>query len=74
MKQYEIDVLGEVCPIPLMKTQKMMAEINCGEQLVIHTDFTRSVRNIMDLSRRMGYPIEVAEAGRGVWKIILTKN
>lgn len=73
MQKHELDVLGEVCPVPLLKTQKKMEELKQGETLIVHTDFTRSVRNIMDMAVKKGYPIQIEEVGSGAWQITLTK-
>lgn len=73
MSQHELDLLGEVCPVPLYKTQQKLEEMNQGETLVVYTDFTRSVRNIMNLSIKLNYPIDVQETRNGGWVITLTK-
>lgn len=74
MSAYKLDVSGEVCPIPLYETQKKMDSLQVGETLTITTNFTRSVRSIMDWSNRRGYDLTVSEAERGYWQITITKT
>ncbi|OEF97674.1 sulfurtransferase TusA family protein [Desulfuribacillus alkaliarsenatis] len=74
MDKYELDLLGEVCPVPLLKAQEKLAVMNSGDILIVHTDFTRSVRNIMNLCLKHDYPIDVKEVSSGVWELTVTKG
>lgn len=64
-----LDVLGEVCPVPLFRTQQAVGALKPGEGIEILTDFARAVRNIMDWCERAGHSFEVDELENGVWLI-----
>ncbi|MEG0271409.1 MAG: sulfurtransferase TusA family protein, partial [Clostridia bacterium] len=38
MAEFELDCLGEACPVPLMKTEKKLATLAKGDTLIVHID------------------------------------
>lgn len=74
MCNYKLVLLGEVCPIPLLKTKEKVAQLKVGETLSIETDFTRSVRNIINWCNKSGHDLTVDEVQTGVWQLIVTKK
>lgn len=66
-----LSVVGEVCPVPLLRTQEALAGMGPGETLTVETDFARSVRNIIDWCRRQGLPYRLEEQGGGLWRVII---
>lgn len=69
-----LDLVGEICPVPLIITQKKVADIEAGDSLLIETDYPRAVRNIMDWCRNNAHLYSVEEKGKGIWRIILIKS
>ncbi|MFZ5815566.1 MAG: sulfurtransferase TusA family protein [Bacillota bacterium] len=69
-----LSVLGEVCPVPLLRTQEALAAMDPGEVLVVETDFARSVRNIIDWCRARGMAYTVEECGSGIWRVTIRKG
>ncbi|MFZ5688119.1 MAG: sulfurtransferase TusA family protein [Bacillota bacterium] len=69
-----LDLVGEICPVPLILTQRKVAEMDSGDSLILETDYPRAVRNIMDWCRNNTHLYRVEERGKGVWRIILTKK
>lgn len=75
MAQYKLDAIGEVCPVPLMLVTRKMQELAPGDELMIRTDFSRAVRNILDWAARQGHEIvEVEEPEAGLWDISLRRR
>lgn len=74
MTEYFLDLLGYVCPVPLIKTKEKVQGMAVGDVLVIETEHVRSVRNILNWAWREGYPVDVDEEDRGLWKIRLEKR
>ncbi len=74
MEQHFLELLGEVCPVPLLRTQAKMATLKDGDTLVVETDFARAVRNIMNWSQKCQYPFEITEMDRGIWQIKIRKS
>ena len=45
---HSLNLIGYVCPVPLIQTKKRFLELSKGEKLVILTEHPRAVRNILD--------------------------
>ncbi|MBO8168747.1 MAG: sulfurtransferase TusA family protein [Thermoanaerobacteraceae bacterium] len=74
-KKYVLDVLGEVCPVPLFKTkEKVTRELSSGDTLLVETDFPRAVRNIIDWSEKHGHHVKVIEIDEACWQVQVTKK
>lgn len=74
MTTRRLDMLGAVCPVPLMRTQETYATLAPGEDLIVETDFARSVRNITHWCGRQGIPCELLETDDdGLWRIHIRK-
>ncbi len=74
MTTKNLDMLGEVCPIPLIMTQQELVKMNSGDNLLVKTDFNQTVRNILKWCEDQGYKFEIDEADNGIWLISITKN
>ncbi len=73
MAEYELDCLGEACPVPLMKTEKKMNTLNKGDVLVVHIDHSCAMKNVPEWARTQGYNVEVEEVDDGEWDVIIEK-
>ncbi|ADG81388.1 SirA family protein [Thermincola ferriacetica] len=74
MAQKKLDLLGEVCPFPLFKTQAELEQMNSGDVLLIEVDFNQSVRNIIKWCEDQGHNYELDETGQGIWLVTITKK
>jgi len=74
MKPRTLDLTGEVCPVPLMRTQETMDQLPPGAELVIETDYARSVRNISQWCWRQGLGCEIRERRDGTWQVTVRKT
>jgi TusA-related sulfurtransferase len=68
-----LNVLGEICPVPLMRTQEAVAQLAPGDELVVEVDFVRSVRNIMQWCTRHHYSYKLDDLGP-LWRITICKH
>jgi TusA-related sulfurtransferase len=73
MAEYELDCLGEACPVPLMKTEKKMATLNKGDVLVVHIDHSCAMKNVPEWARTQGFNVEVEEVNDGEWDVVIEK-
>ncbi len=73
MAEYRLDCLGEACPVPLLKTQKKMAELTVGDVLVVEIDHSCAMKNVPEWARKEGHPVEIEEVGDGEWEIYIEK-
>lgn len=74
MAEHFLDLLGYVCPVPLLKAQEKIRDMASGDVLVIETEHARAVRNILNWAWREGYPVDVNDEDRGLWRIRLEKR
>ena len=73
MAEYELDCMGEACPVPLMKTEKKMGTLTAGDVLVVHIDHRCAMKNVPEWARKQGYNVEVEEVDDGEWDVIIEK-
>lgn len=72
MNRHVLDVVGEVCPVPLWRTREALDRLPPGSELVVETDYARSARNITEWCWRQGVRCRVESAG-GIWRVVVTK-
>lgn len=73
MADFELDCMGEACPVPLMKTEKKLASLAAGDVLVVHIDHSCAMKNVPEWARKQGYNVEVEEVDDGEWDVIIEK-
>ena len=73
MADFELDCMGEACPVPLMKTEKKMNTLAAGDVLVVHIDHSCAMKNVPEWARKQGYNVEVEEVDDGEWDVIIEK-
>ena len=67
-----LDVRGEVCPYPDVKTQKKVKAMKSGEVLEVLVDYPLSAERIPRSMEKAGHEILKAEkTGTGEWKILI---
>ncbi len=74
MAMHYLDMLGETCPHPLLMAQAKLETMASGDCLVIETDFSRSVRNILAWADKNGHRFDVEEVEKGVWQVKIIKR
>jgi tRNA 2-thiouridine synthesizing protein A len=69
-----LDVLGRVCPYPLVLTKKAMEKLGSGEVLKIKCDAPASAEeSIPKFCEKQGYALEVEKVGDGAWELYIKK-
>lgn len=71
MRRRLLCLVGEVCPVPLMRAEEALREVEAGGELVIETDFARAVRNIAHWCHRKGLSCEIEALPGGLWRITI---
>lgn len=74
MAMHYLDMLGEICPHPLLMAKAKLDKMEAGDCLVIESDFSSSVRNILAWADKQGYKFDVEEVDKGVWQIKIVKT
>ncbi|MDR3591536.1 MAG: sulfurtransferase TusA family protein [Negativicutes bacterium] len=73
MAMHYLDMLGEICPHPLLMAQAKLEKLAAGDCLVIESDFSRSVRNILAWADKNGHSYDVEEVDKGIWQVKIIK-
>ena len=70
----EINCLGDICPIPVLKAKEILKTMNKGDSLKLITDHSCVVQSILDHFDGKRASAASNEVINGVWEIIITKN
>ncbi len=74
MAEFRLDCLGEACPVPLLKTQKKLANLKIGDLLIVEIDHSCAMKNVPEWARKEGHHVEIEETGAGEWEIYIEKT
>jgi len=74
MREFDLDCLGEACPVPLIKTKKKIEEMATGDVLYIAIDHSCAMKNIPEWARMQGHNVEIEEVEDGEWEIVIEKT
>ncbi|MEL1136213.1 sulfurtransferase TusA family protein [Desulfitobacterium sp. THU1] len=74
MVTYQLDIWGEMCPIPIIKTQRKLKEMSCGDVLILETDHSCTSRALVVWAREHGHDIKEEEVSNGIWRLELIKK
>lgn len=58
----EVDVRGFACPIPVVRTQKAIAD-NPGQEITVFCDCNVAKENVMRLADSKGYTVKETNVG-----------
>jgi TusA-related sulfurtransferase len=71
----QLDVRGEICPYPMMKTVQALKKLAATEPgLEVITDHAPALETIPTQAARLGYSAEIVETGTPEWRITLTRQ
>lgn len=73
MNNRDIDCVGDICPVPLIKAKLNYKKIDSGDSITIITDHSCSGQNIKDAFKYMNAWVQVEEE-EGIWYITITKQ
>jgi tRNA 2-thiouridine synthesizing protein A len=71
----QLDVRGEICPYPMMKTVqalKKLEEADTGLEVI--TDHAPALETIPTQAARLGFTTQIDEAQPSEWRITLTRS
>jgi len=70
----KLDVRGEICPYPQVKTVAALKKLPPDEELEVLTDHPPTLETVPAQAARFGYAAEIKEVGTAEWCIILRKG
>ncbi len=72
-KEVELDCMGEACPIPLVKAEKALKDLDIGDVLIVQIDHSCAMKNVPEWAREAGHNVEIEEVDDGEWEVIIEK-
>ncbi|MEI3606646.1 sulfurtransferase TusA family protein [Pseudogracilibacillus sp. SE30717A] len=73
--QKKLEVMGQVCPFPLVEAKKAIEEINSGDELVIEFDCTQATESIPRWAAEAGHSItNFEQTDVAAWTITVQKH
>ncbi len=70
----QLDVRGEICPYPMMKTAQALKKLKLEEEgLEVVTDHAPALETIPTQALRLGFQTQIEETGSPEWRITITR-
>ncbi|KMY51337.1 sulfurtransferase TusA family protein [Peribacillus loiseleuriae] len=70
-----LDVLGQVCPFPLVEAKEIIEEISSGDELVIQFDCTQATESLPRWAAEAGHTVtNFEQIGEATWTITVQKK
>ena len=70
----KIDVRGEICPYPMMKTSEALKKLDGDETLEVLTDHAPALGTIPWEAAKNGYETSIEGAADSEWRLTLRKS
>ena len=70
-----LDVRGEICPYPMMRTVSALKKLSANETtLEVVTDHAPTLDTIPTQAARLGFQTVVEQVGGSEWRLTLTRT
>lgn len=70
-----LEVMGMVCPFPLVEAKKAIEEITSGEELIVNFDCTQGTESIPRWAAEAGHEVtNYEQVGEAAWTITVQKK
>ena len=74
MTPTKLDVRGEICPYPMMRTVSALKKLSIDEStLEVVTDHPPALETIPTQAARLGFRTDIEETGASEWRITITR-
>ena len=71
---HNLDLRGKVCPYPTLETRVFLKKMAAGEVLEVVTDYYPAQQTIPALMEELGYPCELFDRDKPVFRLIIRKE
>ena len=73
--QKTLEVMGQVCPFPLVEAKRVIEELKSGDELVIQFDCTQATESIPRWAAEAGHKVtNYEQIGDAAWTITVQKK
>ncbi len=70
-----LDLSGEVCPYPDVKSKRKIKRMNSGEVLELIIDYPLSAERVPETMKSLGHEVlSVEKTGTAEWKILIKRK
>ena len=74
MTPTKLDVRGEICPYPMMRTVSALKKLSGDERaLEVVTDHAPALETIPTQAARLGFRTDIEETGASEWRLMITR-
>lgn len=67
-----VNAMGDICPIPVVKTKKVMDALTGPDQIEVLVDNETAMRNVMKLAKNSGAQAEQEQLGEKGYRVLIT--
>lgn len=71
---FELDVRGQCCPYPLIRTKEMIDEMEPGETLLVIANEAMTPQNIAVWTKKTGNVLLAVEETGGIFKVYVKRT
>ena len=68
----ELNCLGDICPVPIMKLMKFEKELSKGKKIMLVTDHSCTAENVKSYCHSQKLKLEIVEPINGVWEMYIS--
>ena len=67
-----VNAMGDICPIPVVKTKKALGELNGPGEIEVLVDNETAVKNVTKMARSSGAEAESEQLGDKQYRVLIT--
>lgn len=67
-----VNAMGDICPIPVVKTKKALNELNGPGEIEVLVDNETAVKNVMKMAKSSGAGAESEQLGERQYRVLIT--
>ncbi len=70
----QLNCLGDICPVPIMKLMKHGKELSKGTKIMLVTDHSCTAESVKNYCHDQKLELEIVEPINGVWEMYISKR
>jgi TusA-related sulfurtransferase len=70
----EINCLGDICPVPIIKLKKCENELSEGMKIMLVTDHSCTAESVKNYCASQRLKLKIIEPINGVWEMYISKK
>lgn len=67
-----VNAMGDICPIPVVKTKKALAELEGAGEIEVLVDNETAVKNVMKMAKSSGADAQSEQLGERQYRVMIT--